>query len=241
MFVLVAVLPSMYCGQLVLFVVSQIKLLKYPGLQASSFANTYVIGKSLNIIRAYNFLGVNVENGLPEYEDVNKDGMISAPEDYTIVGKTSPLAYGGFGSDFNYKNFQLNIFLQFSRQYAQGLVNIPGLRSNKFDVAITRWQKPGDVTTTPKAVGIPSPEYFNLAQSDAAFYNASYLRLKNISFSYQLPSALLKRLSLSNCKLFIEGQNLVTWRKKGSFYDPETATLGIGPLKSLVAGIHLTL
>lgn len=216
------------------------RLLKYPGLAASSFANTYVIGEDLSIKKALHFTGINTQTGLPEFEDIDHNGIISTPEDYTKVGKTSPDWFGGFGSDVDFHRFKLNIFFQFSKQYAQGTSTIPGTRSNKFDIALTRWQKPGDVTRIPKATVSPSSEYFNLALSDAAFYNASYLRLKNISLSYELPLSWIRQLKLSSCRLYAEAQNLVTWRKQANLYDPETANLGIAPLKSVVGGIQLT-
>lgn len=216
------------------------KLLKYPGLESSGYANTYVIGKSLDILKAYDFLGINSKTGLPEYSDVNNDGVITAPEDYTIIGKTSPSYYGGIGSDFNYSNFQLNIFFQFSKQFARGQATIPGLRSNQFPGSLDRWQNSGDISQVPKATVTPTMEYFFLAQSDAVFYNASYLRLKNVSVSYNLKSKGLQKLHLTNCRLFTEGQNLITWRKKNNLYDPETALQGIGLLKSFVFGINFS-
>ncbi len=215
------------------------KLLKYPGLHTSSFANTYVIGEDLGIKRAFNFTGINSQTGLPEYEDINKDGFISAPLDWTIIGKTSPYYFGGYGSDFNFKQFEVSLFFQFSKQYAQGSSTIPGTRSNKFDAALKRWQKPGDITTIAKAVVALSSEYFHLAQSDAAFYNASYMRLKNISLSYILPQTINKKLKIENCKLYIQGQNLFTWHNDSNLFDPETANTGIPPLKSIAAGIQL--
>jgi len=216
------------------------KLLKYPGLAASSFANSYVIGEDINIKKALHFTGVNSQTGLPEYEDVNHDGSITTPEDYVIVGKTSPFFYGGFGSNLSYKQFEIDIFFQFSKQYVQGLATIPGLLQNNFDVALTRWQKPGDKTNISRATVNPSDEYFNLPQSDAAFYNGSYLRLKNLAVSYNLPAKLAKHLRINNCKFYAEAQNLITWRKDTNLYDPETGTLGIPPMKSIVGGIKIT-
>ncbi len=216
------------------------KLLKYPGLEASSFANSYVVGEDINIKKALHFQGINPQTGLPQYEDINHDGFISAPEDYVIVGKTSPYFYGGFGSNLSYRQFELNIFFQFSRQYIQGSATIPGTRSNKFDVALTRWQRPNDKTNIPKSTVQPSVEYFNLPQSDAAFYNGSYIRFKNLAVSYKLPDRLVKSLKIINCKFYAEAQNLITWRKDANVYDPETGISGIPPLKSIVAGIKIT-
>ncbi|MBL7742001.1 MAG: hypothetical protein JNN00_00875, partial [Chitinophagaceae bacterium] len=216
------------------------KLLKYPGLESSSFANTYVIGEDISIVKAYSFTGVNVQTGLPEYEDVNRDGRISAPDDYVIIGKTSPSSYGGVGTDIQYYGFQFSVFFQFSNQYAQGLSTIPGTRSNKFRIALQRWQKPGDITPIPRATITATTPYLNLARSDAAFYDASYWRLKNVSLSYKLSEKIAHKMRMSSCRIYCEGQNLLTWHKEGNLYDPETANGGIAPLMTVVFGIQLT-
>ena len=69
-----------------------------------------LVGEDINIKKALHFTGVNFQTGLPEYEDVNHDGSITTPEDYVIVGKTSPFFYGGFGSNLSYKQFEIDIF-----------------------------------------------------------------------------------------------------------------------------------
>lgn len=216
-------------------------LQKYPGLEASAFKNTYEIGEDLNIQRAIKFLGIDPKTGLPEYKDINKDGLINTPADYTKVGTRSSIYYGGFGTNLSFHQFQVNLFFQFSSQYATGLAIIPGRRSNTFDIAMKRWQEPGDETNIPKATtGFPS-EYWNLAVSDFAFFNASYLRFKNLSISYDLARSFLVKLKIHETRVFVEGQNLFTWKNKGAIYDPETANLGIAPLKSIVVGFKLTL
>lgn len=177
---------------------------------------------------------------LPSNRVVNRDGRISAPEDYVIIGKTSPSSYGGIGSDIQFYGFQFNAFFQFSNQNAQGLSTIPGTRSNKFSVALQRWQKPGDITLIPRATVTATTPYLNLARSDAAFYDASYWRLKNVSISYKLPEKIVQKMRMSQCRIYCEGQNLLTWRKEGNLYDPETANGGIAPLKTIVFGIQVT-
>ncbi len=216
------------------------KLLDYPGLAASSFANTYVVGEDISIKKMLKFTGIDSQTGLPQYADVDGDGIISTPGDYTIVGRTSPYFFGGFGSALTFRGFQFDVFLQFAKQYATGLATIPGTRSNKFEIALQRWQKTGDQTSIAKATVAPSGEYYNLAQSDATFFNASYIRLKNISISYTLPEKIIRRMGLKSCKLYCEAQNLFTWKKQTNLFDPETANTGIAPYKTVAAGIHLT-
>lgn len=105
---------------------------------------------------------------------------------------------------------------------------------------MTRWQKPGDDTQIAKATTIVSGAYSLLAQSDATFYNASYMRLKNISLSYRMPVSILRRIKVESCRIYAEAQNLYTWRKQANLFDPETGNTGIAPLKTIAAGIQIT-
>lgn len=215
------------------------KLLSYPGLASSSFAHTYVVGEDINIRKALRYVGSDVQTGVPRYEDVNGDGVISLPEDYVIIGKVSPTCYGGFGCDVRFRDFELNVFMQYSGQYAQGTTTIPGTRSNKFSWAMDRWMKAGDERWIPKSTTVVSGNYSLLSLSDAAFYNASYLRFKTVCFTYKLPSKLLNRFRMSSGKIYVQGQNLFTWRKRGNLYDPETANTGIPPLRTFAGGFQL--
>lgn len=216
------------------------KLLSYPGLAASSFANTYVEGEDISIRKGLKYLGADVQTGLPRFEDVNGDGVISLPEDYVIIGKVSPICYGGFGCDVRYRQFEVSVFFQYSSQSAQGTSTIPGTRSNKFSTAIDRWTKAGEERWIPKATTVPSGNYSLLSLSDAAFYNASYVRFKTMHVSYRLPEKLLQRMKLGTGRIYAEGQNVFTWRKRGNLYDPETANTGIPPLRTLAAGFQFT-
>lgn len=221
--------------------IPQNRLLKYPGLNSSAFANSYVIGEDLSIVKALHFSGVNSSNGLPEFEDLNKDGKLTFPEDFGIVGKTAPYFFGGFGSDLSISNFTFNIFFQFSKQYAQGITVVPGRRPNTFDIALNRWQKEGDITTIPKATTGNAGPYSMLSNSDYGFFNASYLRLKSISLAYNISAKLVDKIGISDFRIFLDAQNLMTWKKKGAIYDPEAGRLGIAPMKYFVGGIKLSI
>lgn len=74
-----------------------------------------------------------------------------------------------------------------------------------------------------------------------AISDNSFVKLKNIFISYDLPSAFLQKLKLANAKFFLQGQNIFTITKyKG--LDPETQSLtSLPPLQVFTAGIQLTL
>ena len=86
-----------------------------------------------------------------------------------------------------------------------------------------RWQKPGDIATHPKPV-FGGSKNSNRASS-RYLEDGSYIRLRNVTFSYQLPSAFIDKFHISNAKFFISGDNLVTLTKFSGM-DPEVV---LGP------------
>ncbi|MEO6916268.1 MAG: SusC/RagA family TonB-linked outer membrane protein, partial [Chitinophagaceae bacterium] len=94
------------------------KLLRYDNLNSSGDAAAYEIGKSTRIIRGYQFTGINAATGVPEFLDVNKDGLINQANDWVVLGQTLPKFFGGFSNEFRYKNLSLDVFFQFVKQEA---------------------------------------------------------------------------------------------------------------------------
>lgn len=219
----------------------QNKLVRYPGLASSSYAYTYAVGEDINVRRGLHYLGADEQTGLPLYEDINKDGQISLPEDYIIMGKTSPVYYGGAGTDLSWKGFELSVFFQFTKQMGTSSVSSAGSMNNQYADVLLRWQKAGDVTTVPRASVNQPTGYSYLLLSDAAFRKAGYVRLKNVSLSYRLPMNVLEKLHLQTVRFYAEGQNLFTWYRMKNIPDPETGYNGIGVLRTIVAGISITL
>lgn len=223
---------------------SRNKLLEFPDLASSTYRNTYVIGEPLNIRKVYHFTGVDPDTGIYTFEDKNGDGVLTTADDRTTVKDLNPDYYGGFQNSLRYKRFQLDFLFQFAKQqnfnsYASH--GPAGNMSNQPTSVMNHWQQPGDVAphqiftngTNSGAVGA----YDYYAQSDALISDASYVRLKNISISYDVPERLLKNV---HCRLFAEAQNLLTFTKfEGA--DPEFKTSGfLPPLRIISAGLQLT-
>lgn len=218
------------------------RLLKYPGLAQSSFANTYVVGQDLSIIKRIHFIRVNSSTGVALFEDINKDNNLTFPEDYKVAGKTSPDFYGGFNNIFSYKGLELSLLFQFVKQHSLGVFPYPGSAiGNNFVKAFDRWQKPGDVTNIPIPVEASNTAAYNASlqinNSDFSFFNTSYIRLKNIQLCYYLSPAVCKKLALQNCSFYIQSQNLLTLSGK-SFIDPETLN-GVNPAMPVIRQFDL--
>ena len=73
----------------------------------------------------------------------------------------------------------------------------------------------GERVDQSKGLAIPQTGYL---------LNGSYLRLKNITLGYRLPSHILDRIWISNLRIFVSGDNLFEWSGVKDFYDPEAIT-----------------
>lgn len=220
------------------------KLISFPNLEGSTYANQYIIGQPLDIHKVYHFTGMNPQTGIYEFKDFDGDGAITPTNDRQKIVQTIPDFYGGLQNRINYNNWQLEFLLQFVKQLGydyNSFVTLPGIINNNLPIDfIDTWQSPGDNSPfQPYTVGINSDllnAYNRFRSSNAAFSDASFIRLKNVSLSYTLP--LLKSDSFSS-RIYLQGQNLFTLtRFKG--IDPENqSSISLPPLRVFSLGITL--
>lgn len=220
------------------------KLISFPGLASSGYRNDYVVGQPTTIKKLFHFTGVNPQTGLYQFKDVNGDGVLSYENDRETVKDFNPKYYGGLQNLFIYKGLQLDFLLQFVKQQNFNFANtqrFAGLLSNQPTAYVNSWHQSGDVapyqryTTGADQQVMQASEYFGL--SDGAVSDASYVRLKNISLSYDFPRELLPQVG---CRLSLQAQNLLTITSyKGA--DPEFTQGGsLPPLRVISAGVQLT-
>ncbi len=179
------------------------KLIAYPNLAQSPYASIFTVGEPLNIVRLLHFTGVDPLNGQYTYEDKNHNGTIDnvyypgVPND--LYDKDLSIKFdGGFGSEFIYKFFQLNIFFIFREQLLQSaqMSGYPGNISNQPAQVLNRWQKPGDAAEFARFTtqGAATDQVFQT--SDGSYSNGSFIRMRNLSFSYDFPPQFDKRIGV---------------------------------------------
>lgn len=223
------------------------KLVAFPGLENTGYASSLIIGEPVNVIKAYRFAGVDATTGLYQFSD-DKGNPTSNPDflkDAKVLISTAPKFYGGFQNSISFKGFQFDMLVQFVKQtgldYPFGY--LPGRRFNQPVSVLDRWQQPGDKASIQR-FGSDSritPQWGFANVSDAAYRDASFIRLKTISLSWQFPSAWKQKLRLQNCSLYLQGQNLLTITGYKGF-DPETQSNSVlPPLRILTAGFQVGL
>lgn len=190
------------------------------------------------------------------YVDVDGDGKISS-SDRTVIGNAMPDFTIGFTNRITWKQFEVSAFIYASvgndvfnatRYYLEGM---QGDR-NQTTSTLNRWvseSEPGD-GKTPRATRIDPNQNWQLF-TDRWIEDGSFVRLRNLSFSYTLPRSIINYLSISNCRLSVTGQNLITLTRYSGF-DPEVSSnaqsayfpgydLGAYPLaKSVIFNISVT-
>ena len=214
---------------------SRNKLLSYPGLESSTNANRYVVGQPINIVKLYHYTGRNATTGVYEFEDVNGDGVISAVGDRTTVADLSPKFFGGLQNQFQYKNLQLDFLLQFVKQETFGPTpGVVGIPVNQLaSVSGSDTQQP----FTSGVNGAVIDAYYRYALSSGNIEDASFIRLKNISVTYDVPTKVSSGL---HCQLYAQGQNILTFTPYSNG-DPEFKYSNfLPPLKVYSAGVKLS-
>lgn len=189
-------------------------------------------GHSLNSFYMIRYKGVNPETGDAEW--LKKDGTpTTSPtaDDRVIVGKGDPDFFGGLTNTFTYKGFELNAFLQFVSGNKLLLDELRFLEDvtlpyNKVTRMLNYWKQPGDRAFAPS---MSSPTVTSFTQtSTLQLQNGSYMRLKNITLSYNLPAELLQKSNfISRARVYVMGQNLWTLQDKDfRGADPEISADG---------------
>ncbi len=166
-----------------------------------------------------------IQPGDIKYRDLNDDKVVDS-EDLTVLGNAYPIHIGGFTNEFRYKSLTLNVFFQWS--YGNKIMNanrmlfegntLTAQNFNQYASYIDRWTPENQNNTLYRTGGQgPIGVY-----SDRTLEDGSYLRLKSVSLTYNLPDKIIKRLSLKNLSFNLSSQNLFTLTNYSGM-DPEVS------------------
>ena len=229
------------------------KLIAFPNLANSTLANFLTIGQPVGEDRLFHFLGVDPATGIYQFAD-GHGGATSSPDTianyltgHSVAVSTLPKFYGGFDNNFRYKGFELDILFQFAKQMGPNNyfgAFMPGVFfTNEPKYVLNRWQKPKDISAYQRYnsdLSLSGPWSDAAYQSDAAYSDASYIRLKNLSLSWQLPETWRTKAHLQNARLYILAQNLLTITSYNGL-DPETrSSTSLPPLRVVTFGFQVT-
>ncbi|MFW6330341.1 MAG: SusC/RagA family TonB-linked outer membrane protein [Gemmatimonadota bacterium] len=162
------------------------------------------------------------------FRDLNGDGVITT-DDRDIIGNPWPDFQGGLTNTMSWGGFDLSAFLQFSqgneiyngtRTYTD---QFGGYFDNNSARALDRWTPENTDTDQPRAIWYDMPN--NSRTSDRFIEDGSYTRLKNLVLGYTLPESVTEGFGFNQLRVYVQGQNLVTWTDYSGF-DPEVNYAG---------------
>lgn len=187
------------------------------------------VGQPIGIMYGYVFDGIHQEGntdgavpGTMRYRDLNGDGVIDDENDRAVIGDSNPKHTGGINNTFTYKNFNLSVFWQWS--YGNDIFNAARLRTNGFQPFMNITRDYYENAWTPENASNTAPAFGQIQPVASSYFveDASFLRLKTINFSYDLPRKLFQGTQVSGLRLFISANNLLTFTKYTGF-DPEVS------------------
>ena len=238
------------------------------GKEIDDIANKWFIGQPVRV--NYNFIIDGVwqldeaqeaaswgsQPGFVKFRDVNGDHLLTADKDRQIIGQQDPKLIWGLTNSFAFKNFRLEVFLHGVHgvtKYNELMVDdvYPLVKRNTINKNWWTIDNPtndhymnnpnahfmASVSAEDNTSSDPDRPYFN----DGKFFeNAGFIRIKDISFSYDLPKNIIKKIGFDNLRLFFTGRNQFTFTKwKG--VDPELQDQRNIPMqKEFVFGLNLS-
>ncbi len=214
----------------------------------SGVACTYKMeeGKSIYEFIAPQYDGVNPETGLPgwlikvkdsngkwtgEWKRTEKTAEVTT-DDFVYVGSSIPKMFGSITNNFQFKGFDFSFMWYYSYgskmsdyTYKERIMNRPGVGMVQ-ELIQDRWKKPGDTNKT-----IPRWSYSQYSAtvkySTNFVFDNHYWRLRNLTLGYTLPKSLSRKAMVENLRIYVTGNNLLTFGPAASRYtDPETGVMG---------------
>lgn len=208
--------------------------IKMEGYAWDSFYGYKCIGKFMSDEEAQNSPthSVYAKAGDLKFKDQNGDGKIDA-EDRVVLGNTIPNITYGFNLNVGYRDFDLlasfqgaaDVYRTVDRESMWGFIDGANAQEKHLDRTIV---ENGVVTKLGHYPRTLITQSHNRVMSSFLVMNASYLRLKNLQVGYNLPQSLLKNWQINRARIYVSGQNLLTFTKFPKDFDPEVKSGSAG-------------
>jgi len=187
-------------------------------------------GESIGSFYLVEYAGVNPANGNPLFYDKNRNLTETISDDDRVFSDKSiyPTWQGGFGTKISYNGFSFDTAWSWVADIYRNNLDRASLEEtstiddgrNRSVAVFNAWQNVGDITEVPRVGStFNSVDYIN--STDRYLEDASFLRLRNVSLGYSLPEKYLEKLPVTGVRLYVQGENLMTFSKYRG-WDPES-------------------
>ncbi|MCC8170742.1 MAG: TonB-dependent receptor [Parabacteroides sp.] len=172
--------------------------------------------------------GVTPKPGDIRYVDKNGDGVIKTDDDRFVIGNRYPRYTFGFTYSLHWKGINFSMFWQGvgKRQVWLNGVATQAFANNfegpVYDFHLDRWT-PGNPDASYPRLTMGAESANNSANSDFWLENAAYLRLKNLQVGYTFPEQLIQKAGIRYARVYVSGQNLLTYSHMRGGWDPEVS------------------
>lgn len=218
----------------------------------------WVKGGSLYDFWLYEWAGVNPENGNPQWYYTDTDGSRKITEDYSSLtsddkvkmGSSLPKVSGGFQSDLTWRDLSLSMLFSYAiggklyNNDYKSMISVSGGNGSTLSKdMLNRWTPENRYTDIPR-LSYDQTSYFT-SSSSRWLVNRSFLRLKTVTLSYNLPEKWLHYATIKQASIFLQGENLLTFCHQQGL-DPEQPINGMvsyryPAMKTFSFGINVTL
>lgn len=215
------------------------------GLVATGFLTAKDIADGYPVMNGFN----NIQAGDVKYKDMNGDGEINE-FDRTVIGGDKPTCYFGIDLGFEWKGLEVTALIQGAynrdlynsdRTLLEGFQVIGQSYGQAYTNLLNRWTpETAETATYPRlTAGGNMYNYGNNWNSSLFVQNGNYIRLKNPTVSYKLPENFCRNyLGGLRVKIFVQGQNLLTWSRT-RLQDPEVTFTSYPLQRTITTGINL--
>ena len=215
------------------------------GLVATGFLTAKDIADGYPVMSGFN----NIQAGDVKYKDMNGDGEINE-FDRTVIGGDKPTCYFGIDLGFEWKGLEVTALIQGAynrdlynsdRTLLEGFQVIGQSYGQAYTNLLNRWTpETAETATYPRlTAGGNMYNYGNNWNSSLFVQNGNYIRLKNATVSYKLPENFCRNyLGGLRVKIFVQGQNLLTWSRT-RLQDPEVTFTSYPLQRTITTGINL--
>ena len=214
------------------------KLLVFPNIELTPYANQYRVGEPLNIAFLYDYIGKN-ESGQFQFTDVDENGRIDAT-DRIIVQNRSTKYFGGLRNSLSYKQWKLDVQLDFVKRQAPRpsslFYSTPASTTRNY--ALEQYQMWEDGELNPDGSDTSNYKYYIGSQYNTV--DGSYLRVKNVSLVYSMPESWIQPLGISGWNVFFTAQNLLTLTSYPGLNVESGGVATLPSLRMLSTGLQLT-
>ena len=215
------------------------------GLVATGFLTAKDIADGYPVMNGFN----NIQAGDVKYKDMNGDGEINE-FDRTVIGGDKPTCYFGIDLGFEWKGLEVTALIQGAynrdlynsdRTLLEGFQVIGQSYGQAYTNLLNRWTpETAETATYPRlTAGGNMYNYGNNWNSSLFVQNGNYIRLKNATVSYKLPENFCRNyLGGLRVKIFVQGQNLLTWSRT-RLQDPEVTFTSYPLQRTITTGINI--